>query len=208
MSQDVQPVQNLPPGAAKVDGIPGAPVTVKPSDASKFRPFDDVVKDAEKVEGLFTLYKSKEGDHLYAEIRPDQFNQTLLVPVTIARGMANAGMPVGDDDLVIVFKRVGDRIQVIRRNIFYKAPAGTPIEKAVKQNYTDSIIMALPIVTLNMMRGGAPLIDLSDVFMNDLADLRIGAIDREIEIRIAVVSSKNRRDQHIDILLIDVAVAV
>jgi hypothetical protein len=178
MSQEAQPVQNLPPGAAKVDLPAALSGVVKPSEASKFRPFDEVVKDAEKVEGLFTLYKSKDGDRLYAEIRPDQFNQTLLVPVTIARGMANAGMPVGDDDLVIVFKRVGDRIQVIRRNIFYKAPAGTPIEKAVKQNYTDSIIMALPIVTINMMRGGAPLIDLSEIFMTDFAQLGLGPIDR------------------------------
>ena len=45
---------------------------------------------AEKIEGLFTLHKK--GDHLYAEIRPDQFNQPLLVPVTIARGIG-AGRP-------------------------------------------------------------------------------------------------------------------
>ncbi|MDR3617812.1 MAG: zinc-dependent metalloprotease [Paludisphaera borealis] len=143
---------------------------------TKFRDFNEVTKDAEKIEGLFTLHKT--GDHLYAEIRPDQFNQTLLVPVTIARGMANAGMPVGDDDLVIVFRRVGDRVQVVRRNIHYKAPAGTPLDKAVKQNYTDSVIMALPIQAINMMRGGAVLIDLSDIFMTDFAQLGIGPVDR------------------------------
>lgn len=176
-----QPAQIVPQDAAKLDVAEvmargGGPGGARPGPPSNFRDFNEVTKDAEKVEGLFTLYKT--GDHLYAEIRPDQFNQTLLVPVTIARGMANAGMPVGDDDLVIVFKRVGDRIQVIRRNVHYKAPAGTPIDKAVKQNYTDSIIMALPIVTLNMMRGGAPLIDLSDVFMTDFAQLGLGPIDR------------------------------
>ncbi|WP_165243774.1 zinc-dependent metalloprotease [Paludisphaera soli] len=148
----------------------------RPGPQGNFRDFNEVTKDAEKIDGLFTLYKT--GDHLYAEIRPDQFNQTLLVPVTIAKGMANAGMPVGDDDLVLIFKRVGDRIQVVRRNIHYKAPAGTPIDKAVKQNYTDSILMALPIVTVNMMRGGTPLIDLSDVFMTDFAQLGLGSIDR------------------------------
>ncbi|MFO0892721.1 MAG: zinc-dependent metalloprotease [Isosphaeraceae bacterium] len=143
---------------------------------SNFRDFNEVTKGAEKIDGLFTLYKT--GDHLYAEIRPDQFNQPLLTPTTIARGMAQAGIPVGDDDRVLILRRVGDRIQVVRRNVFYKAPAGTPLDKAVKQNYTDTVIMALPIVTINTMRGGAPLIDLSDIFMNDIADLRIGAIDR------------------------------
>ncbi len=43
---------------------------------SQFRDFNEVTRGAEKIEGLFTLHKT--GDHLYAEIRPDQFNQTLL----------------------------------------------------------------------------------------------------------------------------------
>jgi len=141
-----------------------------------FRDFNEVTKDAEKIEGLFTLHKT--GDHLFCEIRPDQFNQTYLVPVTIARGLANAGMPVGDDDLVLMFRRVSDRVQVIRRNIRYKAPAGTPLDKAVKQNYTDSVLMALPIQAINMMRGGAVLVDLSDVFMTDFAQLGLGMVDR------------------------------
>ena len=53
---------------------------------SPFRDFNEVTKGAEKIDGLFTLHKT--GDHLYGEIRPDQFNQPLLVPVTIARGLA------------------------------------------------------------------------------------------------------------------------
>ena len=69
---------------------------------SQFRDFNEVTKGAEKIEGLFTLYKT--GDHLYGEIRPDQFNQTLLVPVTIARGLAQAGHPVGDDEMVADFQ--------------------------------------------------------------------------------------------------------
>ena len=69
---------------------------------SQFRDFNEVTRGAEKIDGLFTLYKT--GDHLYGEIRPDQFNQTLLVPVTIARGLAQAGHPVGDDEMVLIFK--------------------------------------------------------------------------------------------------------
>ncbi len=146
------------------------------SPGNNFRDFNEVTRTAEKTDGLFTLYKT--GDHLYAEIRPDQFNQPLLTPVTIARGMAQAGMPVGDDDRVLIFRRVDDRIQIVQRNIHYKAPTGTPIEKAVKQNYTDSVLLALPIVTVNPMRGGAALVDLSDLFMSDFAEIGMGSIDR------------------------------
>src|SRR5207244_7841138 len=73
--------------------------------------------------------------------------------------------------------RVGDRIQLVRRNIHFKATPGTPLDKAVKQNYTDSILMALPIVALNPMRG-AVLIDFSDIFLTDFAQLGLGFLDR------------------------------
>ena len=63
-----------------------------------------------------------------------------------ARGMGMTGFPLGrDDEIVLVFRRVDDRIQVVRRNIHFKAAPGTPLGKAVKQNYTDSVLMALPI---------------------------------------------------------------
>ncbi len=88
-----------------------------------FRDFNEVTRGAEKIDGLFTLHKT--GDHLYAEVRPDQFNQTLLVPITIARGLALAGMPVGDDETVLIFRRVGDRVQLVRRNAHFTAPGGT-----------------------------------------------------------------------------------
>jgi len=101
-----------------------------------FQDFNVVTQGAEKIDGLFTLHKK--GDHLYAEIQPMQFNQPLLVPVTIARGMASAGTPVGDDDMVLIFRRVGDRIQLVRRNIHFKA-SGSGLDKSVQQNYTDSV---------------------------------------------------------------------
>jgi Met-zincin/Domain of unknown function (DUF5117)/Domain of unknown function (DUF5118) len=140
-----------------------------------FQDFNVVTQGAEKIEGLFTLHKK--GDHLYAEIQPMQFNQTLLVPVTIARGMASAGMPVGDDDMVLIFRRMGDRIQLVRRNIHFKA-TGSGLDKSVQQNYTDSVLMALPIIAINQMRGGAALIDFSDIFMTDFAQLGLGMVDR------------------------------
>src|SRR5918997_1744408 len=69
----------------------------------KYRDFAEVTKGAERIDGLFTLHKKDE--HLYAEIKQNQFDQPLLVPTTIARGIAQAGMPIGDDDMVLVFRK-------------------------------------------------------------------------------------------------------
>ncbi len=61
-----------------------------------------------------------------------------------------AGQPLNfGDEWVLTFHRTGDKVQLIRRNVRYKAGSGTPLEKAVKQNYIDSVLMALPIVAIN-----------------------------------------------------------
>ena len=140
----------------------------------KFRDFNEVVKGMERFQGLFTLYRTN--DVLYAAIRPDLFNQQILAPISIARGMASAGQPLNlFDEWILVFVKDGDKVQVVRRNIHFQAPAGTPLEKAAKQNYTDSVLMALPIIS---MGGEGTLIDFSQIFMTDFANLRLGMFDR------------------------------
>ncbi len=84
-AQEAGPRDRLPAGHRRAGpaGAAGGP--------GPFQDFNVVTQGAEKIDGLFTLHKK--GDHLYAEIRPDQFNQPLLVPVTIARGMAWPACP-------------------------------------------------------------------------------------------------------------------
>lgn len=142
---------------------------------SKFADFSKTVEDAKKFEGLFTLYQKD--DHLYAAIKPSLYNTELIAPMAIARGLASAGTPLNfGDEWILYFRRVGDRIQLVRKNIHYQAPKGTPLEKAVQQNYTDSVLKSLPIIS--MAPGGAPLIDLSSIFFTDFAQLGIGSLDR------------------------------
>jgi Met-zincin/Domain of unknown function (DUF5117) len=154
------------------EGGPGEP------GATRLRDFTELTRGAQKIDGLFTLYQK--GDHLYAEIRTDQFNQPLLLPITIARGLGQAGMPASGmfDERVFVFKRVGDRVQLIRRNIHYKAPSGTPIDKSVQQNYVDSIVMSLPVISQNTRNNNSPVIDFSDIFLTNFAELPLGSMDR------------------------------
>lgn len=143
---------------------------------SKYKDFGEVTRGTERFEGLFTLYRTN--DTLYAEIKPPQLNQPLLAPIAIARGLASAGQPLNfGDEWILVFRQTGDKIQLLRRNIHYRAPDNTPLLKAVQQNYADSVLMALPIVSINPAGQGI-LIDLSQIFLSDFAQLGIGSIDR------------------------------
>ncbi|WP_435006241.1 zinc-dependent metalloprotease [Tundrisphaera lichenicola] len=160
---------------SRTGGANGGPPGV--NDPAKYRPFAELTANATKHDGLFTLYEKD--DHLYAEIKPFQFDQSLLVPITIARGLEMAGNPLNfGDEWVVSFHRVGDKVQLIRKNIHVKAPFNTPIDKAVKQNYTDSILMALPIVSLNPGGGMSVVIDFSDIFFTNFAQLPMGFLDR------------------------------
>ena len=165
-----------PPGDSKGSaGSRGPSMSAMPGGPKKFGDFAELTKDSTKYDGLFTLHKKD--DNLYAEIKPNQFNQPFLAPITIAKGLAQAGTPItSDDEWVLIFKRVGDRIQLIRRNIHFKT-SSKELEKAVEQNYTDSIIQSLPILALNPM-GGSVVINFTDIFFGNFAQLPFGFPDR------------------------------
>jgi hypothetical protein len=166
-------------GGATAPAKKGSPTPKKPEE-KKFRDFHELTQGAQKIDGLLTLHHKDE--HLYAEIKPNQFDQPMLAPIAIARGMAMAGSPLNfGDEWVLSFHRVGDKVQLIRRNVHFKAPGGTPLDKAVKQNYTDSVLMALPILSINQAGGNSSMvIDLADIFLTDFAELGWfgGGLDR------------------------------
>jgi hypothetical protein len=160
-----QPAPSAPPPAP-------APAIPPP----KYKDYNEVVRGAEKFTGFFNLYRTNET--LYGEIQPGQFEQPFILPMAIARGLAMAGQPLNfGDEWILLFHRSGDRVNLVRRNIHYKAPDNTPLSKAVKQNYTDSILMSLPIVTINP-GGQGVLVDFSQIFLSDFAQLGLGSVDR------------------------------
>ena len=161
---------------------------------SKFKDFDEVTKGTTHYEGLIDLYQTNET--VYAQIKNSELNKPLLAPITIARGLAMAGQPLNfGDEWILVFRRVDDHIQLLRRNIHYEAPEGSSLEKAVQQNYTDSVLMALPIISQG---GGGVLIDFSQIFLTDFAELRLGEFDRNRSSWRQIKTFKNNIEMEIE----------
>ncbi len=163
----------VPPG---VDIKAAEKVAGKAGEPKKFHDFNELTKESKKYEGFITLHEKEQ--HLYAEIKPQQLDQPILAPIVIVRGMASAGSPLNfGDEWVLVFRRVGDNLQLVRKNIHFTAPAASPLDKAVKQNYTDSVLMALPILSINPA-GGSLVIDFADIFLTDFAQVGFGNLDK------------------------------
>ena len=162
----------------------GVPVVVSSTTASTTatpkkdegpKPIKEVVPDAQKIDGMITLYRKKE--KLYAEIAGNNLNTDYLIAMAIAKGTgwkAIGGYTLGEgDDLLWQFRKVGERIQIVRRNIRFKADGGIDA-KLVELAYSDSILYSLPIVAKG--EKGGDVIDLDSLFMTDLPGLgsRIG----------------------------------
>lgn len=177
--------------------------------APKFPDFDSVVKGAKEHDGLFKLFQKDQ--NVYAELKLFQMEQPFLCPVSIARGMAQGGHTLNfGEQWVLLFRRVGDRIFLVRRNVRFQAKPGSAVAKAVETTYTDSVLMSLRIYAQNPIRQSV-LINLNDIFMTDFAQLRRGMFDasrstwvkvkafpKNIELQVAATYSGPGGDSVID----------
>ncbi|MBS0207677.1 MAG: zinc-dependent metalloprotease [Planctomycetes bacterium] len=169
--------EEAPADKVKADGATTTPATttttattttstaVKP----KYPPHAEVLKDFKAIDGLVKLYQKE--TKLYAELATSQLNKDFIVLTSIARGIGEApllgGMTWGfGDDWLWQFRKVDDNIQVVRRNVRFRAAKGTPEEKAVSLAYTDSVLFSQPIMTVGP--NGGVVIDLTSIFMSDL----------------------------------------
>ncbi|HBI44412.1 MAG TPA: hypothetical protein DDY78_16395, partial [Planctomycetales bacterium] len=141
----------------------------------KFEDFDQVIKGAKEFEGLFRLYLKD--DRLFAEIQLGQFNQPFLCPIAVARGLGIGGDTLNfGEQWVLMFRRVGDKVHLIRRNVHFQAKKNSAVAKAVETTYADSVLMSLRIHSVHPSRGSV-LINFNDIFMTDFAQLGIGGFD-------------------------------
>ena len=110
-------------------------------------------------------------------MKPDQLNRPYLCPIAIARGAGLGGYTLNfDEQWVLLFKRVGDKVHLIRRNVHFKAKPGSAAAHAVETTYTDSVLMALRIQAVQS-HSAVVLLDFNDIFMTDFAQLNLGNFD-------------------------------
>jgi len=135
-------------------------------------PVEKLLAEAKKIDGFITLYQK--GPKLLGEISPADLNKDIMVLIAIARGIGEMPLLGGmtwdhGDDWIWQFRKVDDRIQIVRRNVRFRAAKGSPEEKAVQLSYTDSILYSLPIAGKGP--GGGFIVDLTPVFMGDLPQI-------------------------------------
>jgi|AGSF01.1.fsa_nt_gi hypothetical protein len=136
------------------------------------QPFELVVKDAQKLEGMFTLYHNKATDKVYLEIKPEQLNKKFLCFVTLASGLGEAGilsgMPIGD--FLFQLRRVQNNVHFVIPNINFRTSRGDPQAGSVERGFSESVLYSLPLKSIHPQRQTL-LIDLGDLLMSEQRDL-------------------------------------
>jgi hypothetical protein len=131
-----------------------------------------LLKDAKTHTGMLTVYQTT--NNVYVELGAGDYNSEYLVLISIAKGIGQGqllgGMSWGfGDDWVWTFRKLDDKVHVVRKNVRFKASQGTPEATAVSNAYTDSVLFSLP-ANVKGPKGG-DLIDLTPIFMSDLPQI-------------------------------------
>ncbi|MGQ9486889.1 MAG: zinc-dependent metalloprotease [Armatimonadota bacterium] len=164
--------------AERTGGSPvgGAPATAQPAEApkKKEKTIEEVVKDYEKIEGLFPLYRKKEAgkDTIYMEIGENQLNRLMLLQATQSTGTGGYSLAAGNpiDDILFKFVRRDEQILFVVPNIRFRAGEGKPIARAVKRSFADAYLEAFRIEARSEERKSL-LINISDLFRSDIAQI-------------------------------------
>ena len=142
------------------------------SEQEALQPFEQVVKDSQKLEGLFTLYRNKATNKVYLEIQPKQLDKKFLCFVTLASGLGEggiiSGLPIGD--FLFQLRRVQNNVQFVIPNINFRTSPGDPQAGSVERAFSESILYSLPLKSIHPQRQTL-LIDLGDLLMSDKRDL-------------------------------------
>jgi len=142
------------------------------SEGDALKPFDQIVKSTERLDGLFTLYRDRGMGKLYLELQPEQMNVNYLCTVTLESGLGARGLYSGlpITDFLFNFRRVDNKIQFVVPNVYFRARPGDPIQRSIQRSFSDSVLQALPIRAYNPKRKSV-LLDLGPLLLGDFPGL-------------------------------------
>lgn len=147
----------------------------KEESKKKEKTIEEVTKDFEKMEGLFTLYRKKEAgkDTLYLEVREDQLEKLYFLQATVSEGLPSIilapGRPISD--ILFKFVKRDEQILLVVPNIGFRATPNTPIGRSVERSFADAYLEAFKIEAKDK-DGKKFLIDVSNLFRSDLIQIQ------------------------------------
>jgi hypothetical protein len=136
------------------------------------KPFDELIKDKVKIEGLFTFYHDTTDNSMLMEIKPEQFDQMYLCGMTVLHGdgaFVEGSRMFGT--IPFYLHRVGNTIQFMEKNLRVRADSTAPIYGAVEAGISDALIASTAVKSEPQDSTSAILVDPSPFFVRDALNL-------------------------------------
>jgi hypothetical protein len=160
-----QPANGTGATATLPTTLPGTPQT-SPSIPNP-RAFVTVVRDARALDGFFTLYRKDE--KVWLELKPEQLGTPYFLSINRTRGLGEGFIhPFMMRGYVVEFRKIGSLVQMIAKNGRYVAREGTPLERAARESFTDSLLASAPVASEPHPERKSILVDASGLFLNDI----------------------------------------
>ncbi|MBD2185743.1 zinc-dependent metalloprotease [Aerosakkonema funiforme] len=166
-TQQVQPIANQESEKAQQSN-PGSNNTRD----SQLQGYDRIIKNTDKLPGLFTLYRHKATGKIYLEIKREQLHKNYLATITMASGIGERGIYSGLplQDFLFYLRRVNNNLHFIVRNVNFRTSQGDPQARSVDRSFSDSVLYSLPIKSTHPQQQ-TMLVDLGDLLLKDVPNL-------------------------------------
>ena len=155
--------------AAAAAAIPPAAVPAPPPAAPVApKPFKEVVKEAREIPGFFTLYEKDE--KVWLAIAPDQFDQPFSFVYNIPRSIGERGLygSMMGDSHQVVFRKIGNQIQLVAKNTSFFAQPGTPQAQFVAESFSDSLLASAAAASKPHPESKAVLVEINSLLFADI----------------------------------------
>jgi hypothetical protein len=132
------------------------------------KPFAEVIKDAKESTGLFPVWQKDE--RVWLEIAPDQLDKPFLFTANLSRGVGEMGVYGGMMLLnqIVVFKRIGNNMQLIAKNYEFTGGTNAPIAQGVREGFTDSLLGATTVASQAHPERKTILVDANALLLTDI----------------------------------------
>ncbi|MFQ5583792.1 MAG: zinc-dependent metalloprotease, partial [Calditrichia bacterium] len=102
--------------------------------------------------------------------KPDQFETIYLMNLTRESGDGSLfGGAAMLGSFPFYFQRVGKKVQMLEKNVRFRAEENQPMERAIQRNLSNSVFASAKIASQPHPERGSILIDASDLFLKDVA---------------------------------------
>ncbi|MCP5287470.1 MAG: zinc-dependent metalloprotease [Burkholderiaceae bacterium] len=140
-------------------------------DPSAPKPFDEVIKGAQRDAGYIPVWRKDEKTWL--EIAPERLGKPLILSLAIANAVGERGLYANQmvSDAQVELRIVGRVLQLRALNTAFRAKGDPAMARTVAESFSDSLLAAAPVLSASHKESKAVLVDASTLFIGDLPGL-------------------------------------